>query len=286
MALSRCAEHAFSPDPVQASLGYSFNAVACRSRQPERRWCCTRAKALTFLNPAKRQHRLLSGVNRVSMPPSKAQCKAPTVARISIIYSYHKSEPLIASTMANTEIIVPLLMRTDLFGRSVLKRHRGVTPFTQRFCQGQTSFARGERSNRLYLIAEGRVRLAVMTDEGRELSFRHATAGNLVGEIGALDGEPRSADALALSEVRAYSLERNALTELCAAHPAVLLALVRFLCRRVRDTSNQLETIALYPIETRLARFLLVALGNRTAEAGKRIPLDLGFSQTELAQLR
>lgn len=189
--------------------------------------------------------------------------------------------------MANTEIIVPLLMRTDLFGGldQVYIAACAAAFHETHFVKGQTLFARGERSNRLYLIAEGRVRLAVMTDEGRELSFRHATAGNLVGEIGALDGEPRSADALALSEVRAYSLERNALTELCAAHPAVLLALVRFLCRRVRDTSNQLETIALYPIETRLARFLLVALGNRTAEAGKRIPLDLGFSQTELAQL-
>ena len=55
-----------------------------------------------------------------------------------------------------------------------------------------------------------------MTNEGRELSFRHATTGNLVGEIAALDGEPRSADAVALSDVLAYSLERNALTGLCA----------------------------------------------------------------------
>ena len=35
----------------------------------------------------------------------------------------------------------------------------------------------------------------------------------------------------------------------------------------------------------RLARFLLVALGGRKAENNKRIPLDLGFSQSELAQL-
>ena len=110
-------------------------------------------------------------------------------------------------------------------------------------------------------------------------------AGSIVGEIAALDGEPRSADAQALSDVLAYSLERNAFTTLCAAHPAILMALVRFLCRRVRDTSNQLEAIALYPIETRLARFLLVALGNRTTDPGKRIPLDLGFSPSGLAQL-
>jgi CRP/FNR family cyclic AMP-dependent transcriptional regulator len=189
--------------------------------------------------------------------------------------------------MANAEPIIPLLMRTDLFGGldKVYIAACAAAFHEIRFVKGETLFARGETSNRLYLIAEGRVRLAVITDEGRELSFRHATAGSLVGEIAALDGEPRSADAQALSDVLAYSLERNAFTTLCAAHPAILMALVRFLCRRVRDTSNQLEAIALYPIETRLARFLLVALGNRTTDPGKRVPLDLGFSQSELAQL-
>ena len=57
------------------------------------------------------------------------------------------------------------------------------------------------------------------------------------------------------------------------------------LCRRLRDTTDQLEAIALYPIEVRLARFLLVALQGRTASEGKRVPLDIGFSQSELAQL-
>jgi CRP/FNR family transcriptional regulator, cyclic AMP receptor protein len=191
------------------------------------------------------------------------------------------------SNMASTDIIVSLLMRTDLFGGlDAVQIAACAAVFRQvQFSKGETLFARGEVGSRLYLIAEGRVRLAVMTDEGRELSFRHATVGHLVGEIAALDGEPRSADALALSHVIAYSVERNALTELCVAHPAILSALVRFLCRRVRDTSTQLEAIALYPIEARLARFLLVALGKRTSESGKRIPLDLGFSQSELAQL-
>lgn len=189
--------------------------------------------------------------------------------------------------MANAEPIIPLLMRTDLFGSldKVYVEACAAAFHEIRFAKGETLFARGEMSSRLYLIAEGRVRLAVMTDEGRELSFRHATSGSLIGEIAALDGEPRSADAQALSDVFAHSLERNALTGLCAAHPAIMTALVRFLCRRVRDTSSQLEAIALYPIETRLARFLLLALGDRKAGAGKRIPLDLGFSQSELAQL-
>ncbi len=38
-------------------------------------------------------------------------------------------------------------------------------------------------------------------------------------------------------------------------------------------------------MEVRLARYLLVALGNRQAPPGRRVPLELGFSQSELALL-
>jgi hypothetical protein len=55
------------------------------------------------------------------------------------------------------------------------------------------------------------------------------------------------------------------------------------LCRRVRETTIQLESIALQPFEVRLAKFLLSALGSRQAPPGKRVPLELGFFQGELS---
>ena len=55
--------------------------------------------------------------------------------------------------------------------------------------------------------------------------------------------------------------------------------------RLVRDASDRLESIALYPLEARLARFLLFALGDRKAAAGRRVSLELGFTQGELALL-
>jgi DNA-binding GntR family transcriptional regulator len=49
--------------------------------------------------------------------------------------------------------------------------------------------------------------------------------------------------------------------------------------------SDKLETVALYPMEVRLARFLLTTLGDREAAPGRRVPLELHFSQSELAHL-
>jgi CRP-like cAMP-binding protein len=189
--------------------------------------------------------------------------------------------------MASNPVLTALLKSTGLFG--------GLAPDDleacaghfreQRFSKGEMLFARGDPGAKLYLVAEGRVRLAVVTDEGRELSFRHAAAGELFGEIATLDGGPRSADATALTDIVAHTLERAALRRLCAERPAVSEHAMTFLCRRLRETTGQLEAIALYPLDVRLARFLLFALAGKQGQGGKRVPLDLGFSQGELAQL-
>jgi CRP-like cAMP-binding protein len=155
----------------------------------------------------------------------------------------------------------------------------------QRFGKGQVLFGRGDVGTHLYLVAEGQVRLAIATADGRELSFQIAVAGDVIGEIAVLDGGPRSAEATALTPVVAFVLERNAFRQLWSMHPGVSNALIMFLCRRLRDASDRLEAIALYPMDVRLARFLLVALAGRQAPPGRRVPLELGFTQGELAML-
>jgi len=193
----------------------------------------------------------------------------------------------IPSPMSIHSALVALLPNTNLFsGLSPDEIADCAALFRQaRFDRGTTVFSRGDDSTHLYVLSEGRVRLAVATDEGRELSFRVAAAGDLFGEIGVLDGSPRSADATALTPVVVYTLERNAFRTLWSSRGAVTVNVVSFLCRRLRETTDQLESIALYPLHVRLARFFLFALAGRQALPGKRVALDLGFSQGELAQL-
>jgi CRP-like cAMP-binding protein len=183
--------------------------------------------------------------------------------------------------------LASLLLRTELFAAlSADEAAECASLFREvRFGRGEMLFARGDESTHLYVLGDGRVRLAVSSDEGRELSFRVASAGDLFGELGVFDGSPRSADATALTPVLAYALERNAFRTLWSSRTAVGTNVVAFLCRRLRETTNQLESIALHPLHVRIARFFLFALAVRQAAPGKRVPLDLGFSQGELAQL-
>jgi CRP/FNR family cyclic AMP-dependent transcriptional regulator len=189
--------------------------------------------------------------------------------------------------VSNKDILIPLLSRTDLFGALAPEDLEACAALFRevRFDKGAMLFAHGDPGTHLYVVRAGRVRLAITSEEGRELSFRHAAPGDLFGEIAALDGSPRSADATALTAVAAYALEREAFRDLWSRRPGISAGIVACLCRRLRETSTQLGAIALHPLETRLAQFLLLALGNAPTPPGKRVPLELGFSQAELAQL-
>jgi CRP-like cAMP-binding protein len=154
------------------------------------------------------------------------------------------------------------------------------------FDAGQSIFARGDTGRDIYLVTGGRVRLSVLTSEGRELSFAHAESGHVFGEIAVLDGGVRSADATAVGKVSALSLSKGALTRLIEQRAVVREAVIKFLCNRVREADHQLEGIALYPIEVRLARlFLATARQKGELKPGAKIVIDLPISQSELALL-
>ena len=189
--------------------------------------------------------------------------------------------------MSGLEAVAKLLAATDLFGAlSEAARLDCAGHFHElRFDKGRTIFVHGDPGTHAYVIAEGRVRMTLTTAAGRELNVRIAEPGALVGEIAALDGGVRSADASAISPVVAHAVSATDLDRLIVRHPDLARAAVRLLCARLRATTDQLEGIALHSIEVRLARFLLEALGGRTTTGGRRPALDLGYSQSELARL-
>lgn len=184
--------------------------------------------------------------------------------------------------------LVDLLGLTPLFGALDPEERRSIAQEMReaQYAPGQIVFGRGDPGRDIYFVAEGRVRLSVLTPEGRELSFAHAESGQVFGEIAVLDGGVRTADATAVSKVVAQTLSKSALMRLVETRAPVRESVIRFLCNRVREADQQLEGIALYPIEVRLARFFLATARQKgTAKPGTRVTLDLPISQSELALL-
>lgn len=181
-----------------------------------------------------------------------------------------------------------LLADTRMFGGldddargAIIKEMRPVS-----FTSGQSIFSRGDVGQELYLVTKGRVRLSILSAEGRELSFAHAGPGAIFGEIAMLDGDVRTADATAVGKTEAMVLGHPAFRRLLETTPGFADAVIHFLCARLREADLQLEGVALHRIEVRLARFLLgLCAQHAPGQEDGTITIELGMSQGELALL-
>lgn len=189
---------------------------------------------------------------------------------------------------SDAEVALDHLGRSTLFGVLSEDDRRAIVALMRPvgFSTGQLIFSRGDKGNGVYLVLGGRVRLSVLTADGREISLNHASDGAVFGEIAALDGGERSADATAISPVKTLVLSQAALVKLIGENQRVAMAAIRFLCARLRRNAVNLEAIALHSIEVRLARFLLSVIEERSSGLTQpSISFALGISQSEIGLL-
>jgi CRP-like cAMP-binding protein len=165
-------------------------------------------------------------------------------------------------------------------GLSAALREQGIP---RSFRRGTALFSEGDTAQRVFLIERGWVTLRVATRDGREVILALRGPGDLVGELSTLDGEPRTATALAVDEVEAVVAPAHALTAGLAHDPELADQLLRLLARRLRESDRQRVELAVLDSMARVARRLL-ELGERFGEpVGDSVRVELPLSQEELA---
>ena len=151
---------------------------------------------------------------------------------------------------------------------------------------GTVLFQRGDAGDYLLALVSGQVRLSVSTPTGKELVLCHMGPGDVIGEFALIDGQPRSADATVVQPSSGIVLSRDRFLAVAESQPLLGLALARHLCQQLRSTNYQMESIALYNLRSRVARFLLFALREHHEPVGSgRVRLRMVLNQGELALL-
>ena len=188
-------------------------------------------------------------------------------------------------TAEDTAAAITHLGFSALFGalgeddcRSLVRRMRRVD-----YDAGTSIFSRGDRANGIFLVLAGVVRLSILAVNGREISLSLAPKGTIFGEIAALDGGERSADATAITAIRTMLLPQADFSALMRTNPRLTEAVIRFLCARLRYNADKLEAVALHALDVRVARYFLALIEERSPGVMKGVaPLDLSISQAEL----
>jgi CRP/FNR family cyclic AMP-dependent transcriptional regulator len=136
----------------------------------------------------------------------------------------------------------------------------------------------GERSDSLYVILSGRVKVLVSDENGKDLVLNIQGPGEYFGEL-ALDEGPRSASVATLETCRMAVIANDVLRHFLAEHPDAALQLIKGLIGRVRHATESLKDLALLDVYGRVAKLLL----GLAKETDGRMIIDQRFTQQDIA---
>jgi CRP/FNR family transcriptional regulator, cyclic AMP receptor protein len=181
--------------------------------------------------------------------------------------------------------IAALLAKTELFGvlgEDTLERVAGRVR-VRTVDRGQTIFVQDEPGDRMFVLAEGAVKLVVRSAQGEVVELARHGPPAAFGEVALLDGGPRSATAEALERSVLLVVTRDDLIELLRADVHVVDAVLRSLGAMVRHADRLAGDLVFLDLQGRVARRLL-ELAGAGADAGGS-PRTGRITQTELANM-
>jgi signal transduction histidine kinase len=107
------------------------------------------------------------------------------------------------------------------------------------FADGEVVFRAGDPGDGIYLVTEGRVRIAAALGDCGERSLAHVLPGDFFGEMAVLDNEPRSANAIAEGPTSLLFLRREEVLIFLERSPKAAVNLVKEFSRRMRDFNRK-----------------------------------------------
>ncbi len=139
---------------------------------------------------------------------------------------------------------------------------------------GAPLFLAGDSSDAAYVVLSGEMDVSAPFEDGRDVWLAKLGPGALVGEMGVLDGGPRSADVHAVRRSELWRIGRATVLQTLRDEPSSALELLAVMARRLRTTDQLLQEAVLLDLGARLARLLLEAEG-----------AAVSLSQSEMARL-
>ena len=128
---------------------------------------------------------------------------------------------------------------------------------TRRYAKDDVIFHADESGDVFCIIREGHVKITMISPEGKEIILQMMGPGDFFGEMSLLDDEPRSATVVATEPLDVVTIWRTDFLEILRENFSITKKILVELSRRVRRTSNRIESLATMDVYGRLARFFL-----------------------------
>ncbi len=216
--------------------------------------------------------------------PRTRRCISKALHISPILISAHRERTLTETASANQTTVLlqaPLLRRLPKDDLLALAEGASLESHAAR----TTIFHQGDEGDALFVIVSGAVRILYDAPSGEQKTLAVLRAADCFGELAVLDGQPRSAAAIATEDTVLLRVGRDDIRAWLAARPQASLALLETLSLRLRQTNEALVEIAFSNIERRIARLLLRLSAELPTSRDIADPATIKITQNELAAL-
>jgi CRP/FNR family transcriptional regulator, cyclic AMP receptor protein len=151
------------------------------------------------------------------------------------------------------------------------------------FNPGEFLFREGDRSRNVVMVRSGHVRVLASRPDFREVIIAIRSAGDVLGELAALDDGPRSATLQALDTVEVLTIPGARFATLCQTEPRLSWALLSVVVDKMRDTALQRIEFGGGSVIHRVAALLLELAVRYGRSTDSGIEITALATQQELA---
>jgi CRP-like cAMP-binding protein len=127
----------------------------------------------------------------------------------------------------------------------------------RKFPKDSVIFFEHDPGDSLFMILTGRVKVTILSDDGREIILSVLGEKDFFGEMSLLDNEPRSATAIAMEDTEVVILHQREFLSIVERRPRILVLLLAVLSSRLRKANHQIGSLALLDVYGRVASVLL-----------------------------
>jgi len=127
----------------------------------------------------------------------------------------------------------------------------------RRFPKNSVIINEGDTTNSLYIILDGKVKVFLNDENGKEVILNVVSAGDYFGEVSLFDDGRRSASIMTMEDSECAVLEKSAFLACMASNPELALTIIKGLTTRLRGLSDSVRNLALMDVYGRVAHTLL-----------------------------
>ena len=192
-----------------------------------------------------------------------------------------------SAASAQDRAVIEAIGRSRLFRGVSEADIEAIVPMLhqRRFRAAETIFHEGDPGDAMHVIASGRAKISIESQEGEEAILVTLGPGEVFGELVLLDGAPRSATAVAVEPTVTYMLLQPSFGPLIAQNDAFRSAILRNLALELRRLTAHVSELHFLDLAGRLASRLARMAEEVAPGQAEDVRLGRGYTQSELAAM-